>query len=77
VCRSNVPFAYCSCGVARVVSRAVNVLFRAVSCIITRHSSVARVPFSYVACVAARRFRDSRTVHIQYQIVSLIIACIN
>jgi hypothetical protein len=75
--RSDVPFAHCSCGVARVVSRAVNVLFHAVSCIVTRHSSIVRVPFSCVACVAARHFRDSRTIRIRYQIVSLIIACIN
>jgi hypothetical protein len=75
--RSDVPFAHCSRGVTRVVSRAVHVLFRVVSCIVTCHSSVARVPFSRVTCVAARRFRESRSVRTRYQIVSLIIACIN
>jgi hypothetical protein len=38
----------------RVVSCAVHVLFRAVSCVVTRHLGVSRVPFSRVDCFATR-----------------------
>jgi hypothetical protein len=75
--RSDVSFARCSLGVAYVVSRAVHVLLHAVSCIVTRHSSVSCVPFSRVACLAPRRFRESRAIHARYQTVSLIIARVN
>jgi hypothetical protein len=64
--RSDVPFAHCSRGVEHVVSCAAHVLFRAVSCIVTRHSSVSRVPFSRVACLAARHFRELCAVRARY-----------
>jgi hypothetical protein len=54
--RSDVSFARCSRGVALVVLHALRVLFRAVSCVVTCHSSVSCVPFSCVVCLAARRF---------------------
>jgi hypothetical protein len=72
--RVSVSFACCSRCVAHVVSRAVHVLFRAALFVVTRHSSVSRMPFSRVACLAARHFRVSRAVRARYQIVSLIIA---
>jgi hypothetical protein len=52
VSRSDVSFARCSHGITRVVSHVVHVLFRAVLCAVTRHSSASRVPFSRVACLA-------------------------
>jgi hypothetical protein len=38
-----------------VVSRAVRPLFHTVSRVVTRHVRVSRVPFTRVACLAARR----------------------
>ena len=75
--RSDVSFARCSRGVALVVSRAVHVLFRTVSCVVTRHSSVSCVLFSRVTCLAPRHFRESRAIHARYQTVLLIIARVN
>ena len=40
--------------VVRVVSRAIRALFRAVSCVVTRRGRASRVPFTHVACLAAR-----------------------
>jgi hypothetical protein len=41
--------------VVRVVSRAVRALFRTVSNVVTRRVRASRVPFTRVACLAARR----------------------
>jgi hypothetical protein len=73
----DVPFARHSRGIAYVVSHAVRMLFRAASCIVTRHLSVSYVPFSRVACLAASRFRESHAILTRYQTVSLIIALVN
>jgi hypothetical protein len=75
--RSDVPFARRSRGVACVLSRAVLVLFRVVSCVITHHSCVSHVPFSRVACLAACHFHESRAVHARYQTILLIITRVN
>jgi hypothetical protein len=73
-CHSDMLFARWSRGVVHVVSRAVHVLFTQ-SCIVTRHSSVSRVPFSHVACPAARHFRESRAIRARYQTVSVTPQC--
>jgi hypothetical protein len=41
--------------VVRVVSCAVHALFRTVSRVVTRRVRASRVPFTRVACLAARR----------------------
>jgi hypothetical protein len=41
--------------VVRVVSRVVHALFHTVSLVVTRRVRASRVPFTRVACLAARR----------------------
>jgi hypothetical protein len=51
----HVSFAHRSAHVVRVVPRAVRVLFCTVSGVVTRRVRASRVPFTRVACLAARR----------------------